>query len=117
MERLGDGPVQIPLGAFHFLRSKGRAVGRGCILLVRASIRDVRAHHYEGGPRIRLCRLYSGFDPIQIVAVCEALHVPPICFEAAYRVVAVTQRGFAVDGDMVVIVKTDQPAEPEVSGE
>ena len=52
-----------------------------------------------------------------VTDLAEVLDVPAVGLEATADVVGVGQLGLAVDGDPVVVVDADEPAEPEVAGE
>ena len=59
-----------------------------------------------------------GLERVAVVGdLAEVLDVPAVGLEALADVVAVGERGVAVDGDVVVVVDADQVAEAEVAGE
>ena len=57
-------------------------------------------------------------EPVAVVGhLAEVDDVPSVRLEPHADVVAVGQRGVAVDGDVVVVVDADQVGEPLVAGE
>jgi hypothetical protein len=61
---------------------------------------------------------YRGFERVGVVRdLTELVNVPAVGAEASDDVVARGQFGRAVDGDVVVVVHGDEPAQLEVSGE
>jgi hypothetical protein len=56
-------------------------------------------------------------ERLEVVDVLDAQHVPPVRLESLPGIVAEREVGIALDGDAVVVVKTDQLPEPEVTGE
>ena len=118
VERLEAGPAEALLGELHLFLAEWGAVGLGRVLLVRAAVRDVRAHDDQrrpvrdapgGGERRIECA--------EVVAVRHALHVPAVALEPLRRVVREREIGLAVDGDAVVVVDPDQTAELQMAGE
>ena len=62
--------------------------------------------------------LQRGFECIAIVGdLAEVLDMPAVRLEAHANVVAIRERGVAIDGDVVVVVDADQVAEALVAGE
>ena len=106
------------LGQFDFLFAEGLAVGLGRAGLVGAAVADDRAAQDDRGT-IRLAARHfdRSFDPGEVVAVQDALHVPPVGVEPQARVLGEGQVGAAVDRDAVVQVEDDQLAQAEVPRE
>ena len=60
----------------------------------------------------------GGLEGVEVVGdLAQALDVPAVGLEAGGGVVGVGELGGAVDGDVVVVVDDDEPAEALVAGE
>ena len=60
----------------------------------------------------------GGLERVEVVGdLADVLDVPAVGLEALDRVVVQGQLGRAVDGDVVVVVDVDEPAEPQVAGQ
>ncbi|CCJ85576.1 hypothetical protein BN133_1953 [Cronobacter dublinensis 582] len=111
-------PAELFAGQCHFFFAERRAVR----LLFTRFVRRAEANHGATDNQRRfignLFRFFDGaLDGLRIVAVNFMHHVPVIGFEAFGGVVGKPAFGLAVNGDAVVIVKTDQLAEPQRSRE
>ncbi len=71
----------------------------------------------EGLSGLRLGRFNRRFNPLQIVAVRHPLRVPVIRLEALQHIVGVAQLRRPVQRDQVVVVKHNQLAQPQRSGQ
>ncbi len=90
----------------------------GGVLLMRAAPGDVRPHDDERWPLGHSLRLGdSRIDGLEIVAVRDPLYVPAVRLEAPRGVVGEGQLGRSIDRDAIVVVKPDQLAELQVTGE
>ena len=80
-------------------------------LLIRRALADdgLAANHGRLG-RLRFRLFDRGVDGIGVMAVDVRNHVPAISFEAFRRVVGEPTFNFAVDGNAVVVVETNQLA-------
>ncbi len=120
VERGVDGPVQQLLwSGANLIGAERGAVRFGGIPFGRCRVGDVGAENDEGGaflfpvPRHRVPR-----NRREIVAVAaDAYDVPTIGFEPAADIFTETERGVAVDRDVVVVVDQVQLAEPQVPGD
>ena len=111
-------PSEVLLGQFDFLFAEGLAMGLGRAGLVGTAVADDRAAQ-DDRRTVRLVPRHfdRGFDPGEVVAVHNPLHVPPVGIEPQARVLREGQVRAAVDRDAVVQVEDDQPAQSEVSRE
>ena len=111
-------PAQVLLGQFHFVFAEGLAVGLGRAGLVGTAVSDDRAADDDRRSVGLLPRhLHRGFDPGEVVAVDDPLHVPSVGIEPQARVLREGQVRPAVDRDAVVHIEDDQPPESEVARE
>jgi len=78
---------------------------------------NVRAGHDERGPRRLGFGLRQRGAYLGVVVSVDVLDVPAVGFVALADVFAERELGLAVDGDVVVVVDVDQPAEAEVPGQ
>ena len=86
--------------------------------LVGRAEADGRLHAHEARPaELRLRGLDGPVDP-GVIAAVHRLHVPAVRLEPLRHVLAGEgERGLAVDGDAVVVVEVDEPAELVVARE
>src|SRR2546422_3916656 len=118
VERLEAGPAEAWLGELHLFLAEWGAVCLGRVLLVRAAVRDVRAHDDQRRPvRDAPGRGERRIECAEVVAVRHALHVPAVALEPLGRVVRKREIGLAIYGDAVVVVDPDQTAELQMAGE
>ena len=111
------GEAEKLLGRGHAFRAQRLAM-RLARARSGAAVADHRSHRDERRPA-RLClgcfnrRLQSR----QVVAVGHALHVPVISLEAFQRVLGIAQACRPIQRNLVVIVKKNQLAQPQRSGQ
>ncbi len=107
------------LRARHLLGGERVAVRLVAIGEVGARVADVAAQHEQARPlgdgdRTR----QRGLERVAVVGdLAQLLDMPAVGREAGGHVVAVGERGVAVDGDVVVVVDADQVAQPLMPGE
>ena len=77
----------------------------------------VRTAISDGRSCCGLRRREGGVDGVHVVAVADRLHVPAVRLEARADVLGEGQIGRAVDGDVIVVVEDDEPAETLMPGE
>ena len=87
--------------------------------VVGRRVADVRTQHQQAGPVGHgLGVAQRPLEGVEVVGdLAQFDHVPAVRPEAFRDVVAVGQRGVAVDRDVVVVVDRDQLAEPEMAGQ
>ena len=84
----------------------------GGVVLVRTAVANVRANNDQRRPgRLGFRGIDRAIERGEIVYVRDVLNVPAVRLEARSRLVTEGQRGVALDGDVVVVVKPDQLAE------
>ncbi len=107
------------LGDADLVLAEGAAVGFGVVGELRRGVADVAAQHDER--RAVLDRLGppegGGQGGGVVRRLADVVDVPAVGLEPLHRVVAQRELGGPVDGDVVVVVDVDQPAEAEVAGE
>ncbi len=118
-EGLGRVPAHDLLGQGDLVVAEGRAVG---LAGPRLAGRRVADHRLDTDQRGTFVDLLRGVDRClqsnQVVRVVHGLHVPAVGLEALVDVLPIeTQRRRPVEGDVVVVVQVDDPAEPKLPGQ
>ena len=112
------GPAIAALGETDFLLAERLAVGGAGVVLVRGAIADVTFDDDQGrhivGSLEDLDRLRQ---PLSIVGVADALHVPAIGKEPRRDIVAESEIRMPFDGDPVAVVDPAKVAQHLVTGE
>ena len=111
-------PANVLAGRRDFVIAQRCAVCRLGALLVGAAETDQRLALDQG----RALGVFAGalqgqLDLFRVVPVDIADHLPAIGFEATTGVVGKPARHFTVDGNVVVIVKHDELAQPQRAGQ
>ena len=109
-------PAKVLLGAIQFLDARRFAVrllGAGAL---RQAVTDYGAHADQRRPRVNLGSPDSSIDAFDVVAIGHVLDVPAVCFEASAHVLCESQIGAAIDGNVVVVVKKNNLAQLQVTG-
>src|SRR5512143_1900779 len=100
------------LGELDLIGAKRRAVCFGCVVLVRTAESDMRADDDERWTIADfLCSDDRLVESVEIICIFDALHMPVVCFEPLRGIVAEGEAGVSFDGDVVVVVETDDLAE------
>ena len=110
-------PSQSLFCEFHFLFAEGRAVGFKGVLFMGRAIAEVGPHHDDGRP----FGIFPGgtkglLDCTQVVAVIDRLDVPAVGLEPFRAVLSKGEICACGKGDMIVVIKTDELPELEMSG-
>ena len=119
-ERLVGGQAEDLLGRPDLLLAERGPVGLRGVGHVRRRPADVAAQDRasEGRSSSAMARRSAGLEGVGVVGhLAQVLDVPAVGLEAADGVVVEGDLGRAVDGDVVVVVDVDQPAEAEVAGQ
>jgi hypothetical protein len=109
-------PMISALDQPNFLFAQRFAMGISAIDFVRRPITDVAVENDQRRPAfgfLKNCK--SVFDPLQIIGIVDALHVPLIGKETRGYVFGKGDAGVAFDGDVVVVVDPTQILEPKMS--
>ena len=114
---LVGGEAEDLLGRRDFLGRERVAVGLGVVghvgrrpTDVRAELQEARAVFDGHGPAD------GRFECVGVVGyLAEVLGVPAVALEAFDGVVGKGDLGRPIDGDVVVVVDVDEPAQPEVA--
>ena len=118
-EKLGIlGPAVAPLGETYLLFAERLAVGRAGVVLVRRAVANValdddQRWHILGSAE-NLDRLRQ---PLSIVDIADALHVPAVGKETRRDVVAESQIRVTFDRHAVAVVEPAKITEHLVTGE
>ena len=118
IERFERRPAEGPLGRLDLLDAQWGAMGLSRILLMRTSPRDVGPRddqRWTLGDALRLRD--SLVDRLEVVAVRDALHVPPVGLEAFGGIVGEREVRRAVDRNVIVVVEPDQLAKLQMTAE
>src|SRR5262249_43829945 len=92
------------------------SVGSARILFVGGAVGDVAIDDNKSrsiGGVLERCK--GPFEHVQIISVADSRDIPAVTNEARSYVIAVGQRGIALDADMVVVVDPTQVGELEVA--
>ena len=112
------GPAVAALGETDLLLAERLAVGRAGVVLVRGAVADMTVDDDQGrhivGSLEDLDRLRQ---PLPIVGVADALHVPAIGQEARRDIVAESEIRMPFDRDPVAVVDPAKVAQHLVTGE
>ena len=83
-----------------------------------AAVANHRPHRNNRRPaRLRLGRRNRRLNRRQIVSVRNPLHMPVVGLEALQRILGITQARRPIQRNLVVVVKKDQLAQPQRSGQ
>ena len=123
-ERLVGRKAQDLLGHTDLVLAERVSVGVRAVGQLGRGPADVAAQHQEVrlgvGP---VCRVIESLtdgrlERVDVVRhLAEVVHAPAVGLEALLDVVVVGQLGRPVDGDVVVVVEGDEPAQTEVAGQ
>ena len=107
------------LGQADLLLGEGITVGLGRVGEMGGGIADVAPQDDEGrAVLVGLGPKEGGLEGVEVVGdLADVLHAPSVGGEAPCDVVGVGELGRAVDGDVVVVVDVDQPAQLQVAGQ
>ena len=98
-------PAVAALGEAYLLLAERLAVGRAGVVLMRRAIADVAFDDDQGRHVVGAPETLDGLrQPLRVVGVADALHVPAIGEEARRDVVAERQIRMSFDGDAVAVV-------------
>src|ERR1700730_12831225 len=83
---------------------------------MRRAVRNVTANANETWSRIRFGRDNCAVEGIEVVCVLDRLRMPAVGIKTLTNVLGVERkRGVALDSDMVIVVKVDEFAEPQMA--
>ena len=93
-------------------------MGRGGVDLVRRAVADVAVENDQRRPALGLAKDRKRvLDPLEIVGIADAQHVPAVSLEARCDILGEGDAGLALDGDVVVVVDPAQVVELEMAGQ
>ena len=108
-------PAVAALREPDLLVSKGLAVSRSRVLLVRGAVANVTVQNDEGGAFLGLAENIEGMlDALDVVGVAHAQNVPPVRQESRLNVFCKSDARAPLDGDAVVVVDPAKIVEPQV---
>ncbi len=91
-------------------------MGSRGVLFVGTAIRDMTVHDNQGRPfGLVYGRLNRPRQHLQVIRVAHPLHVPMVGQEAGGHILTKSQRGVAFNGNVIVVIKPDEVAEPKMS--
>src|ERR1700756_5106959 len=111
------GPAIAALGQPYLFLAKRLAVGGTGVMPVRRAISDMALDDNERRRILGTTEILDGLaEPLEIVDVANAQHVPAVGKEARRYIVAEGEIGVSFDGHAVIVIEPAKIPEHEVTG-
>ena len=111
-------PVIGALDELDLVFAQRLAMGGGRVDLVRRAVADMAVENDQRRPVFRLAEDRERvLDPLQIIGIADAQHVPMVSEEAGRDILGEGDAGLAFDGDVIVVVDPAQIVEGEMAGQ
>src|SRR5262249_28109890 len=101
-----------------FIVSKGLAMCRGSVLLVRRTVTYMAVQNDERRAVFRFSKsLESMINPLEVVGVAYTQNVPVVGQKSRLHILRESDARLTLNGDMIVVVNPGEIIEPQMAGQ